>query len=457
MVTILCLSVVNNEFVYSQTDHEFWFAAPEITNGVSIPQGFDTTNIDRPIILIVSTADGPATIHITQPANPGFPVLTYTILTDQFFQIDLTTYIDQIECNPANTVLNNGLLITSDKPINAEYEIQNLVNSETYSLKGINALGKEFLIPSQSLYANFPFCNPPARNSFAIIATEDETQVKIVPSVFMEGQSGLDTIYVFLNRGQTWCGRALSADADKHLGGTFVFANKPVAITVTDDAVRPNNATGLSIDIAGDQLLPRELADSDYISMHLANGPPVYLSMLYIYAYIDSTTVNIDGIYYGTINRGGVLQQSSPNGVYSYIQCNHPVEVYQFLQENTLSSEVSGQIVPPLNCTGSRRVTVSRTGPPASENTFWCYLVTQNGNQANFLCSDPVIQSLLVPGNFNLIPSTGNLWGFFSFGNTYLNTTYTFSNTSGNFQFSTINELMPGALRNAFYTSFNSL
>jgi uncharacterized protein (TIGR02145 family) len=454
---IVLIFIILSEFLYSQTDREFWFAAPDITNAITYPPQFDTINIDRPIILNVSTADGPATIHVSQPANPSFPVLTYTIQTDQYFQIDLTPYIDQVSSRPANIVLNKGLHITSDKPINCIYEIQNRINSESYCLKGQNALGTEFLIPAQNLYSNYPYCNPPARNSIAIVATEDFTTIKLKPTSLMEGQNGLDTIYFVLNRGQSWNGRALLADTSSHLGGSFVFSDKPIAITVTDDAVHPDNGAGLSVDIAGDQLIPREVTSTEYIILHFPYFTFYYLSMIYIYAFQDSTVVNLNGTYIGTINRGEVLQQLLTSDWEDYVQTTHPVEIYSFLRNSNNTSEVSGQIVPPLNCAGSRRVSIAKTGPHGMFDQFWVQILTQNGNQSNFTCSDPNIQSFLIPQYFGLIPSTGNQWGLYIFGGTLTDSTITFSNSTGNFQITTITCLLPGALRYSSFTSYTSL
>jgi hypothetical protein len=358
---LLIILTLNVGVGYSQTDYEFWFAAPEISYAVTAPPPFDTVGIDRPIVLVISTSDGPAIVRISQPADPNFQVLIDTLQTNELHQIDLTPFIDMIESKPANTILNTGLLISSTKPINANYEIHNRINSESYTLKGNNALGKEFIVPAQNQYSNYPYCDPPARNSITLVASEDETTVKIVPKQFMDGQSGLDTIFVLLNRGQTWCGRAFSADSSKHLGGTFVFANKPIAVTVTDDAVRPNIATGLSIDIAGDQLIPRDLMSNEYLAFPV-DYYSGYLSTMYIYAFEDNTSISIDGTGIGSINRGEFIKYVISGPAFSavYVQSTKPVEVYKFYKIILGSSEVAGEICAPLGCAGSYNVTFAR-------------------------------------------------------------------------------------------------
>jgi uncharacterized protein (TIGR02145 family) len=441
---------------YSQTDYEFWFAAPEISYAVTAPPPFDTVGIDRPIVLVISTSDGPAIVRISQPADPNFQVIIDTLQTDQIHQVNLTAFIESIECKPANTVLNTGLLITSTKPINAVYEIQNRINSEGYTLKGMNALGNEFLIPAQDQYSNYPYCDPPARNSISIVASEDETTVKIVPTKPFEGHPGLDTIFVLLDRGQAWTGRAVSGDTSAHLGGTFVFSNKPVAVTVTDDAVRPDNASGLSIDIAGDQLIPADLVSNEYLAFSIFPHPGAF-SKLYIYAFENGTSVTIDGTLIGVINRGEVIKYGINSFMPYYIQSNLPVEVYVFHKNNILSSEVAGEIIPPITCAGSYKVTFARTGPfGGAGDDYHIRILCKTIDCGNFTCSDPEVQSWLIPANFFLLPSTGNLWGFYGYEN-FSGVQMTYSNSTGNFQISTQNVFAPGALRSNIYTNFSGL
>ncbi|MFM7668778.1 MAG: hypothetical protein ACKO7D_11395, partial [Bacteroidota bacterium] len=53
----------------SQLDTTFWFVAPEVTQ----------SHGDRPIVLRFATLANPATITISQPANPLFPVQTLNL------------------------------------------------------------------------------------------------------------------------------------------------------------------------------------------------------------------------------------------------------------------------------------------------------------------------------------------------------------------------------------------
>jgi hypothetical protein len=50
-----------------QTDTEFWFVAPEVT----------ALHGDNPVLLRFATFDAPATVTVTQPANPAFDRTKY--------------------------------------------------------------------------------------------------------------------------------------------------------------------------------------------------------------------------------------------------------------------------------------------------------------------------------------------------------------------------------------------
>ena len=82
------------------------------------------------------------------------------------------------------------------------------------------------------------------------MATEDSSLIKIVPRVPIVGHNALDTATIILNRGQTWNGSAISGDSTSHLAGSFVFSNKPIAVTISDDAVYIPGTTDNSIGIS---------------------------------------------------------------------------------------------------------------------------------------------------------------------------------------------------------------
>src|SRR5690606_10228791 len=141
IVGLLCMlvQVVDS---FSQTDTMFWFAAPELSAG---------QNLDRPIILRLVSGAQPAIVTVAQPAGGGMPTQTLNLNANSLVSLDLTPWIDDIECKPGNTVLNAGLNIRASTPISAYYEVVGAdLNPEMFVLKGRNAVGYQFLISAQN-------------------------------------------------------------------------------------------------------------------------------------------------------------------------------------------------------------------------------------------------------------------------------------------------------------------
>ncbi|MEI6436452.1 MAG: PKD domain-containing protein, partial [Bacteroidota bacterium] len=426
--------------------YEYWFAAPAITNQTISPSTLNWTDLNKPILLYLMTADGPATVMIDQPANSSFVPIIKTVNNDSAREVDLTPFIESVETKPANSILNTGLHITSDKRINVIYEIQSPHNAATYTLAGKDALGYEFIIPAQNHLPNFPNCDPPARNVFDIVATEDSTVVHILPKQPIIGHPPADTFAIILNRGQTWSGRAASGDSSKHLGGSFVFADKPVAITVTDDALFVSGSDESTFDIAGDQLMPRDLCGTEFIPVAFLDA---FKPKLWIYAFENQTYVTMVDTSYtqnDTLNRGEwteFILDLDPNlpistGYAGYLHSNKPALVYELTgrgvrisASGNASDQYAASVLPPITCTGSKRVCLSRTPPFGSafsvNNLYWT-IVTKNGNQGNIQNNRGLTTA---NGGFRTVPGTNGeyVFGISAIGGTgalaYMNIIFT--------------------------------
>jgi uncharacterized protein (TIGR02145 family) len=446
LVTLIFL-LLSSTTLYSQSDYEFWFAAPPVTHQFVPPSPILYQNLNQPIRLYFTTAEGPATVTISQPANPSFTPIVVIVNNPIATGVDLTSFIDNVETKPANSVLNWGLHITSNKRITAYYEVQSPHNAETWPLLGRNSLGYEFIIPSQQHYSNYAYSSPPALNSFEVVATEDTTTVKILPKVGIVGHAALDTAIIVLNQGQSWNGSALSGDSTAHLAGSFVFSDKPVAVTVSDDAIHVPAASNNSEDIAGAQLMPRHLSGTEFAFSGSGNGLG-YLNKIYIYAYENSTSIifnDSNRIISRTINRGDSMEirQIVSNGIGGlfHIQSDKPILVmlYSFPDEiypfGFSSPQASSVIVPPITCGGSKRV-VSTSTPPSGKNPEFDFNIITNKANIPYFTTNP--SGILDTNNYQVIPGTfGNLVIFptVAFDSWPLSTTFEITNSKGRFQF----------------------
>jgi uncharacterized protein (TIGR02145 family) len=440
---ILCLPLVG----FSQSDYEFWFTVPPVTHQFVPPSPILYQNLNHPIRLYFTTAEGPAIVTISQPANPSFTPIVVIVNNPTAMGVDLTNFIDNVETKPADSVLNWGLHITSNKRITAFYEVQSPHNAETWPLLGRNALGYEFIIPSQQHYSNYEYSSPPALNTFEVVATEDSTTVKILPKVGIVGHAAHDTAIILLNRGQCWNGSAMSGDSTAHLAGSFVFSDKPVAVTVSDDAIHVPAVSNNSEDIAGAQLIPRHLSGKEFVITGAGDGLG-YLNKIYIYAYENSTSIIFNDsirIISRTINRGDSMEidMISFNGLggLCHIQSNKPILVYHYIFSDAVypfgfsSPQPASAIVPPITCGGSKRVVFTETPPRGKEPECDLWIITKKSDLSGLKVMPPIF--VFDTNNYNVVPGTfGTLVETGAGSGWPIGTTYVITNSKGRFQFS---------------------
>lgn len=386
------LFVTATFFSNAQTDTTFWFAAPEIS--------IHSSTFDRPIYLRITTYSQAATVTVSQPAGAGMPNQVLNIPGSSTQLIDLTNWIDVIENKPSNATLNYGLKISSTAPVTIYYEVvsaQCQCNPEIFVLKGQNAMGTDFWIPSQNYLDNNAGYSPTPYSSFDIVATQNNTTVTITPSNAIAGHAAGVPFNVVLNEGQTYSATAASGLAAQHLQGSRVTSDKPVAITVKDDLLTGAPFGGCA-DLGGDQIVPTSLVGTEYVAMNGFLNPPG--DQLFITATQNGTTISKNGALLTTINAGQTYQVAIA-GASAYIQTSAPAYVWQL---SGFGCEIGLDLLPPITCTGSFSVSVTRSTP---EDLFVNVMV-QNGSQGSFLVNgDP---NVITAGMFTVVPGTGGQW-----------------------------------------------
>ncbi|MFM2306816.1 MAG: hypothetical protein RLZZ367_1485 [Bacteroidota bacterium] len=389
---ILLLLFAAGMFAQAQTDTLFWFAAPEVS--------ISTLTFDRPIVVRLTTGGQAATVTISQPAGGGMPAQVVNVAANSTQTVDLSTWIDVIENKPADVNLNYGLKIQSTAPVTAYYEVvsaQCQCNPEIFVLKGQNALGTSFWIPSQNYLDNNNGYSPVPYSAFDIVATENNTTITITPSNSIVGHTGGTTFTVTLNQGQTYSATAASVLAAQHLQGSRVIADKPIAITIKDDLLNGGPFGGCS-DLGGDQIVPIGLLGTEYVAMKgFLNAPG---DQVFVTAIQNGTTISQDGSVVTTINAGQTYQLGIP-GSSTYIQTSAPVYV---LQLSGFGCEIGIDILPPIICTGSFDVSFTRS---TTEDMFINVMV-RSGGQNGFLVNGS--NAVLTGAMFTAVPGTGGLW-----------------------------------------------
>jgi hypothetical protein len=372
--------------VSAQLDTLFWFVAPEVAQ----------SHGDRPIVFRFASLGQAATITISQPANPAFPNQIINLLANSAQTLNLTTWIDQIENKPANTVLPYGFKISATAPIMAYYEVTPTCNCnpDIFALKGKNSLGTSFIVPAQNFLNNASY----ARSGFNIVATQNNTVITINPKQAIVGHAANIPFSITLQKGQTFSAEAVSILANQHLSGSTITSNFPIAVTIHDDSMNGGPYGGCA-DLMGDQLIPNQVIGSEYIILKgYLNGP----DKIYVVAVQNNTQISVDGAPVATINATETYVHTLSNPTV-LIQTSAPTHV---LHTTGFGCEVGGAILPSIVCTGSNTVAFVRSTneffainilvPAGGENDF-----TFNGNTG-----------VINPALFNFVPGTNNAWKY---------------------------------------------
>ncbi|MEZ4824827.1 MAG: gliding motility-associated C-terminal domain-containing protein [Bacteroidia bacterium] len=372
------LSLVSVGSLTAQTDTEFWFAAPEVSSAHG----------DRPIQVKVSAFDQPATVTITRPANPSATTIQITVNANETRTVDLSSYIQSIENIPANTVNPNGLLIQSTTPIAAYYEVANPYNPEVYVLKGKNALGTRFFVPSQT-----NFLNMHGNDSFEIVATRDQTTVTITPTQPIIGHGPNTPFTVILNRGETYSARSTGTSGYSHLAGSSISSDKPIAVTGSDDSI----LIGFGWDLIGDQLVPTSVIGKEYIAVKGSASQ----EKIYITATQNNTEIFLSGNTFPqlSLNTGqSAVRDLTSNAL--HIRASAPIYVYHL---SGAGDEAGSALLPAIGCSGAKEVGFAR-----GSGNVYLIILTQTGNETGFTLNGA--SGVISSSSFSSVPGTSGQW-----------------------------------------------
>jgi gliding motility-associated-like protein len=374
---------------FAQLDTEFWFAPPELTQSTRPGTGGPR---DRPIQLVVSTLEKPATVTISTPADLTFSPITLNMAANSTQIVNLTPFIDRLESKPANTILKTGLLIRSTQSISAYYEIRSSNNTDIFALKGANANGKLFYTPFQTHWDNAEDLNgniyePATYASFDIVSTDDSNFVTITPTKPLVGRPAGVPFTIMLNRGQVFSCRAIDRFGVNRPVGSKIEATKDVAVTMKDDMLQFNPPVP-GADVAGDQLIPADFFGNQYVLVK--GGLNNNNDRCYILAIENNTIIRVDGnpIPLDTLNEGEQYELQMTNASY-FLSSNKRVGV---LHISGLEDQVAGATIPTLSCTGTNRIGFTRTNAAT-------FIV-------NVIAKQTAIGSFTLNGDPNLVPAS---------------------------------------------------
>ncbi len=416
IVYLLGFLIFKASISFAQIDTSFWFAAPWVTPDHAFR---------HPVKIHIATFAAPSTtVRVRQPAAlspnqydttiiiPANTNFDYTFWRDAGASVTNRAY-DSLEVRPADQVVPYGLYISSSSNISVVYDVVTTGNNpETFSLKGQNGLGTEFVCPAQTRWFNQfrgDLANTPPgviqpKQQINIVASQPNTLVWITPKANVVGHLANITYSILLvNAGDAYTIENLVQNTNvsgNNLSGTIISSNRPVAVTVADDSViTPGGGCN---DLIGDQIVPVDIVGTNYIvnkgSMFVAS-----IEGIYVVGTENFTTIQItDAVTTTTIINKGDTYFYNVTQPLTYVEADKNVYLWQ---ASGIGCEAGAAILPPLNCAGSNLVAFSRN----TNQNFNLNILCRNGAQGTFTING---STTLIPASaFTVVPGTATLSG----------------------------------------------
>ena len=466
---VLTLILLSGNTLFAQAGKTFWFVAPDVTS----------SHGEAPIALRITAGANPAKVVISQPANAGFVPITVNVPANSQVSVrsDITASFSlaSVENSPINTVNNHGLLVTSDQDVTVYYEVLNGNNPDIFTLKGENALGMDFYVPSQNVYSNHDYSSgTQPYEQINIVATENNTQVTITPKEDLLPNIPKGVPFtITLNKGQSYSMNAKDwSTANMSLAGTHITSDKNIAVTISDDSIDEKLSGGSAWDLIGDQLVPVSVIGTEYIALNTSFGMgiPNTVNKVFIVATADNTVVKIDGLPNVVLNKGESIVGGvdiSSNAM--HVSSNYPVYVYQLSglpQSGNSNNELGSALLPPVSgCTGSKRVSFTRN----FSNAYMVQIMTKLASIPSFTMYnktgnvDPGTATIQNAANWKQVGTS--VWYTLNvdmskapFGTTGISTgdPYSIENTVGLFHLSVL-DMNGSSLSYGYYSSYNTI
>ena len=352
-IIFVLLGLVFSQSVKAQFDTEFW-----------MPPIWDVSNTDRnsPSSLVISTPFSfPVTINVSTLDGTTFN-FTGTVTSGTPLVVPLTPVLGQtnVEGVPSTQY---GLRVTSSAPIQCVHRVSGGTNQTLVTLKGTNALGREFFCGSQVRNLNSNY-GPEEYHFISVMAIENNTQVTFQTPFTMYGTTALPNPHtVTLQAGQSYLIRGNSPV--EHVCGARVTSNRDIVVNSGSTHTRISGAGANAADGGTDQLVPVGLAGTEWVCIKGNNNFPWDYSI--IVATQNNTNIYIDGSATpaATINAGQFFDWTMTGafGAPHYFRTDRPAYCYH-VSGCSVDEEVDMSAMPEISCTGSRYIEFSRFNIP---------------------------------------------------------------------------------------------
>lgn len=330
LVMLVCLAAVNAHSVVTRYTNgtDFWLTFPY--NGPS--SSSYSTKIVIAITSLEST-EGDITYEGKDP-NGQSRAFSYHFIVNP----DIPTYIDiseyEVEIQLSDEVeFDKGIHITSERDISVTCYSKNGSSSDAFlcyptSVGKVKAEDLTYMVGS---YNSVPDYQPAF---IAVVATTDNTNVIITPSVELDGHPANAAYTVTLNQGDTYLVKAKYLTNDDLTGTTVTSSNTISVFSGVQCANIPLNS--LACEYLIEQNLPLTYWGSEFNVAPFALRNSGYV--LRVVASSNNTTITINGTSTTIAYKGKFFEQTYTGPV--HVTSNKSVQVIQFSQGSSTDNVV---------------------------------------------------------------------------------------------------------------------
>lgn len=278
---------------------EFW---------VSFPRNYD--GVGNKILMITSDYD--ASITITTSAGTN----TYTVYANTILTATLPSYIEAIG---NDSITDTGIFVASSEPVTLYGLNRTTETTDGFLALPYESLGNTYIILSAKGRVGGQY-----GSQFTVLATADNTEVTIIPSVSTGSRIAWQPYNINLNQRQVYQLMDTSS-TQEDLSGTIITSDKPVAVFSSHRCAYVP-VTYEACDYLLEQMPPAESWGLEFAVARLAGRATG--DTIRIITFTDNTVVQINGVPEFVLNKYQIAEKVMT--LPSYIKSNAPILVAQF-------------------------------------------------------------------------------------------------------------------------------
>ncbi|MBL9139057.1 MAG: HYR domain-containing protein [Verrucomicrobiales bacterium] len=233
---------------------------------------------------------------------------------------------------------DKGVHVTATQPVTVHALSQVKYTSDGFTALSTEVLGNQYIVLGYgNVHSGVPELNG---TQFALVATEDDTKVVIVPSEVTGTHDSGFPYLINLKAGQTYQLRNTN-DAPRDLTGTLILSDKPIAAFGGHQVANVRSQNSFFADYLVEQMLPVNRWGTEFFARPLAiPGAPGTRSnyTIRVLASQNNTRVWINGVLITTLNLGEYVDRTLAGA--AQIITDRPAQMAQY----AASSDVDGVV-----------------------------------------------------------------------------------------------------------------